>query len=106
GANGVASASFGSQNSYPRGIALQPDGKIVVVGQNPNSGMGDFGVVRFTTAGQPDATFCHGGEIDIAFFCAVHRAQAGAIPPGGGIIVGGSARNGSVGDVGLVRILP
>ncbi|HEY7375694.1 MAG TPA: Calx-beta domain-containing protein, partial [Polyangia bacterium] len=47
GSSGVASASFGAQNQYPRGMALQADGKIVVVGQNPNSGMGDFGVVRF-----------------------------------------------------------
>lgn len=57
---GLATVNFGV-NSYGRGLAIQPDGKIVVVG---NSESGAFAVARLDTAGVLDPAFGIGGIYD------------------------------------------
>jgi uncharacterized delta-60 repeat protein len=106
GSNGVAGAAFGPQTAGAGGLALQADGKIVVVGSTLNSGTGDFGVARFTADGQPDATFGTGGTMAIDFFGAYDAAQAVAIQADGRIVVGGSAIDGAHVGAALVRLLP
>jgi len=87
-------------------VGFQADGKIIIVGNTLNSGMGDFGVARFTADGQPDATFGTGGTMAIDFFGDYDAAQAVAIQPDGGIVVGGSAIDGARVGAALVRLLP
>ena len=63
---GNAGVAFGNSASavLARGIALQPDGKIVEVGPATTRDVlvEVFGVVRFNGNGTPDATFGAGGK--------------------------------------------
>lgn len=69
-------------------FALQPDGKIVVVG---NRQADDAIVVRrYTTAGIPDATFGDGGRV-VTDLPGVGHAEAVAVTASGEIVVAGSA---------------
>ena len=53
--------SKGSDIGY--GAALQPDGKIVVVGYANNSGKADWGIVRYGPKGRLDKTFGGDGKV-------------------------------------------
>jgi uncharacterized delta-60 repeat protein len=92
-ANGTLDSTFGTggkvtstaiKNIY--GVALQADGKFIVVG-----GFDDFAVARFNANGTPDATFGTGGFVntDIAGF--TDEARAVVIQPDGNIVVAGRA---------------
>jgi uncharacterized delta-60 repeat protein len=84
------------------GIALQADGKIVAAGP---AGV-DFGIARFTSDGQLDQTFQDDGKLLVDFFGAFDAATDVVIQPDGKIIAAGSARNGSGGGLGIVRVVP
>ena len=64
GHNGFSIIDFGV-NSYGRGLVIQPDGKIVVVG---NSDSATFAVARLDTAGVLDPAFGIGGVYDDGIF--------------------------------------
>lgn len=56
------------QNATYGGIAIQPDGKIVIAGYMVNSnGNYDFAAYRLNTDGSPDATFSGDGRVNIGF---------------------------------------
>jgi uncharacterized delta-60 repeat protein len=110
-ASGGLDSSFGNHGlatgpatgaPYPgsigRAVALQSDGKIVVVGSSGPSGGGGLLVERFGANGQPDGGFGHGGALnlldgDFADGFAV------AIQPDGKILAAGAAD--SLGSGGL-----
>lgn len=96
----VVTNSFGSSDEA-NAVALQPDGKIVVVGENGT----DFLVARYNTDGSLDFSFGTGGKVT-ADFGAEDTAYAIAIQPDGKILVIGSTANGSSGDFALVRYNP
>jgi uncharacterized delta-60 repeat protein len=50
---GLAEATVGSANA----VAIQPDGKIIVVGDNSNPSNVDFKVVRYNANGTLDTSF-------------------------------------------------
>ncbi|WP_276482177.1 hypothetical protein [Paraflavitalea pollutisoli] len=56
GVNGIVTTNIspGPSDDQAIGVALQPDGKIVLCG---NSWNGDFNLVRYDTLGVPDSTF-------------------------------------------------
>src|SRR4051794_25994624 len=71
-------------------VALQDDGKVVVVGSNG----GDFLIVRFNPDGVPDPTFNGGGAQKVDFALGggnIDAANGVAIQPDGKIVVVGSA---------------
>ncbi|MCC6356634.1 MAG: hypothetical protein IT577_22335 [Verrucomicrobiae bacterium] len=72
------------------GVALQPDGKIVVAG-NAENATDDFAVVRYTTAGALDTTFSTDGKVTTAVSNGHDWASGVAIQADGKIVVGGSA---------------
>jgi uncharacterized delta-60 repeat protein len=106
GTGGVVTTTFTTQDDYGRGVALQGDGKIVVIGQSSNLSKPDFAVARFTAAGTPDASFGTGGKLTVDFFGSGDDAQDVAIQADGKIVVSGTAANGTSLGVGLVRINP
>ena len=57
GDGGLVSTDFGGDRDCAYGVAIQPDGKIVVAGESRQNGSGDVGVVRYDTAGTPDSSF-------------------------------------------------
>jgi uncharacterized delta-60 repeat protein len=68
GGEGFVTTTVAETSDYLRAVAVQPDGKIVVAadstriparGTTPNV----FALVRYTSTGQPDATFGDGGTV-------------------------------------------
>ena len=87
----------GSPGDGARGVAIQGDGKIVVVGQTENDtglALVDIAVVRYTASGFPDITFgpASNGRITFAFDSSVRQndtADAVLIQPDGKIVTAG-----------------
>lgn len=96
GRGGTVSTKLASY-SYGRAIAIQPDGKIVVVG---NAAL-DFGIARYTAAGTLDRSFGDGGKVvtnigltkesDGSRYPSEDHAVAVAIQGDGKIVVAGSS---------------
>ena len=92
GHNGFSTINFGV-NSYGRGLVIQPDGKIVVVG---NSDSATFAVARLDTAGDLDPAFGIGGVYDDGTFVPLGDREAwdvGLLPNGWIVVVGSNHIN-------------
>jgi uncharacterized delta-60 repeat protein len=81
-----------------RDMALQADGKVVVVGTTEDGDNRNFGAVRFNADGTVDTTFGTGGRVVIDFggmgnLGREDIANAVAIQDDGKIIIGGSTRS-------------
>lgn len=67
GTGGVVTTNFGSPGAgvydTANAVALQPDGKIVVTGDD----QGAMGLVRYNADGSPDATFGTAGKVNLDF---------------------------------------
>ncbi len=74
-----------------RGVAIQPDGKIVVAGTSWTGQVrgSDFAVVRYNTDGSLDTTFGTGGKVTTDFNSSYDFANAVAIQQDGKIVVAG-----------------
>ena len=87
-------------------VAIQADGKIVLVGgvgpfgQNP-----DFGVIRLQSNGDFDGSFGSGGKATFDFFGFADHASSVVVQSNGMIVVGGSVTQ-TTGDIdfALLRI--
>src|SRR4029079_5087074 len=88
-------------------VALQSDGKIVMVGvaTGPDN-TDDFAAARLNADGSPDNTFGTGGLVRVPFATGANEmATAVSIQPDGKIIVAGSVELGSHGwDFGVIRL--
>lgn len=85
------------------GMALQPDGKIVLVGTSNSGSNNDFAVLRFTSEGTLDNTF-QGGMVITNIGYTTEEARAVAIQPDGKIVIGGSSKGaGNNSDFTLIR---
>ena len=60
--DGLAFVNFGG-NDAANAMALQPDGKIVLVGSTDAVGSGDFAVARLNADGTPDTSFSGDGKL-------------------------------------------
>ena len=104
-ANGQVDAGFGSGGEfritlgtgspcnveYSCGLALQPDGKILVAADSDMSGDEDFALVRLTHDGQPDSSFGAGGLVLTDFDGLSDTANDLAVQADGKIVVVGRA---------------
>ncbi|HEY2712728.1 MAG TPA: hypothetical protein VGI60_09465 [Chthoniobacterales bacterium] len=106
GAGGAVTTNFAGNNSddIAYAIALQRDGKLVVGGRTGEYPVFDFGVARYTSAGQLDQGFGVGGVVttdlgneELGYGIAVQRD--------GKILLSGGVFNGSTFDMGVVRYL-
>lgn len=103
GTGGIVKTQFGEKDASGNSMALQADGKFVVVGQissegNPDND--DFGVVRYLPTGEVDPAFGAvvtdvGGAQDIAWSVAVQ--------PDGKVVVAGQAASGGRNAIAVVR---
>jgi uncharacterized delta-60 repeat protein len=89
GSGGVVITSIDDSNDDANGIAVQADGKIVVVGDDSPGTGSSFFVVRYNTDGSLDTTF-GGTGIVTTYFGSVAGANSVAIQPDGKIVVAGS----------------
>ncbi|WP_158633322.1 hypothetical protein [Tautonia sociabilis] len=118
GASGVATIAFDlgfgdDVDDAARALAVQPDGRILVVGPVERSGgQLDFGVARLMADGSPDTSFGLLGRVVFGFDRGGSLAQlddiprAAAVQPDGRILVVGSVDDvNDENDVGVLRLL-
>jgi uncharacterized delta-60 repeat protein len=75
-----------------RAVTLQPDGRIVAVGEAKGATTGDFLIARYNADGSPDGSFGGGDGIELVPVGALgDQAEAVAIGPEGKIAVTGYA---------------
>ncbi|MDJ0770625.1 MAG: Ig-like domain-containing protein, partial [Ilumatobacter sp.] len=72
------------------GLALQPDGKLVVAGETSPPSERDAIVLRVTSAGALDASFGTGGVVDVDFGADVEQFNDVALRADGTIVVAGT----------------
>lgn len=92
-------------NDYAFGLAIQPDGKIMVSGWTGNSGSRDFGLIRLKSNGSPDITFSGDGKLSTDFG-GDDQGYALALQENGRIIAAGWTFNGVNKNFALARYLP
>lgn len=61
--DGILTTAIGSGTDEASGIAIQSDGKIVVVGHTNNVSNDDVAVVRYNSDGSLDSNFGTGGKV-------------------------------------------
>lgn len=90
--DGHAQLSFGGASEYATDIAVQANGRLVVVGVSDNQ----IAVARLTAAGALDTTFSGDGLLLKTIYSTRNEASAVAIQPDGKIVVAGSTWSYSV----------
>ena len=102
--DGSCDLSFGGdgevRTALAGGMAVQPDGKIVIVGGSDQ----DFAVGRFNRDGSPDVTFGWDGRATIDFGGADYGTSAAAIDDSGTILVAGWTQRDGHGDFAIARL--
>ena len=104
--DGMTTVSFGTDYQQASGVVIQPDGKIVVVGnvENFDTGAIDFAVVRYNTDGSLDNTFDGDGTLTTDFNNGGNDlARDVAIQSDGKIVVVGYTDDFIDGDIALAR---
>ncbi len=106
GAGGMVVVQIGGegQQSEPRAVAQQPDGKIVIVGTGQVNTQA-FIAVRLNIDGSLDASFGSGGVAIIPVGANLANANAVVVQPGDGkIIIAGKAQDGLQNNFVTVRL--
>jgi uncharacterized delta-60 repeat protein len=95
GTNGSVETTFGDQTAEARAVALQADGKIIVVGVSgagSYSELNDFALARYNSDGSLDQTFGTGGKVKTHFPGVDNTGSSAtsvALQPDGKLVVGG-----------------
>src|SRR6266516_259265 len=110
GGTGIVTTDIDSSSNYANAVALQTDGKIVVVGNafvNSFAGTSDIAVLRYKTDGSldtdPTTGFGGGTGIVTTNIGAFDNGFAVAVEPGGKIVVAGNADAGTGDRLALLR---
>ena len=104
GVGGRVTTPIGAGDDTARDLALQPDGKLVVVGSTWNGANFDFAVLRYATGGALDATFAAGGVQQVALGSGNDLGYGLALQSDGKIVATGWTHNGTDWDYGLARL--
>lgn len=105
---GATLTAGGLTDDYVRGIAVQADGRAIVVGHGVSTAASgtDFLLMRYLRDGGLDASFGSGGRVATAFGNGARsdEAQAVLVQPDGRILVAGASDQGTTGyDFALAR---
>lgn len=100
--DGKLTVDFDSQNDRAYGVAVQPDGKVIVAGYARIAGDDDFAMARFNTDGTYDASFGSGGKVTTSFSSGNEVAFTMLLQPDGKIILAGNMFNGTY-DFAMAR---
>ncbi len=103
--NGKVLTPIGGSEDEAFGVALQPDGKIVAVGQTFSGSKTDIAIARFNTDGTLDTAFDGDGRQIISPSVGDSLARSVAIQPDGRIVIAGTGNNGANIDIVLLRLL-
>ena len=91
GGDGIVRTSFGDDGAEAFDVALQADGRIVVVGYTGFRAAGDFALARYTKGGRLDATLSDDGKRRTDFGGGRDEARGLMIQANGRIVLAGSA---------------
>ncbi len=100
GTSGVTTTNIAGGSDQALSVAIQSDGKLVVVGNAEN---GDFNIVRYNADGSLDATFDTDGIATTDFNNAEDHATSVTIQSNGKIVVAGYVYDGGDYDFALAR---
>jgi uncharacterized delta-60 repeat protein len=105
---GLVTTDLSGTADDARAVALQSDGKIIVVGSSRVGTNDDFAIVRYLANGTLDTTFATAGKVTTDFGGFRDRALAVTILPDNRILVVGDAIMPSPGntDFGIARYTP
>jgi uncharacterized delta-60 repeat protein len=109
GGDGKVTTALGTLDDFGRSVAIQSDGKIVVVGTNRVSISTTatrllFGIVRYNSDGSLDTTFDVDGIVTVDIGDGNDNANSVAIQDDGKIVVSGSSINGSTTTYTTIRL--
>lgn len=96
--DGMVINPIGTGKDEGSALALQSDGKIILVGKSIVGANENFAVARYNTNGSLDVTFDTDGKVTTAFGTGDDNANALALQTDGKIIVAGNTDNGSNND--------
>ena len=88
--DGKQTSDFAGNQDYGNSLALQPDGKIVVVGQSGDGVTSDFAVARYLPDGELDTSFSDDGLLTTDFGGSDY-GNAVALQPDGKIVAAGGS---------------
>lgn len=103
GAAGLVTTDIASGQEEARAVAIQPDGKILVVGFTVQGAESSFALARYQANGSLDSSFGVGGIRTTNLPTTLHDLRAVAIQTDGKIVVAGSAFNGFQTNFALAR---
>ena len=106
GAGGKVSSPIGNSEDYGYGLALQPDGKLVLAGSSYVSPSYDFSVARYNANGSLDTSFNGTGKVTTPIGAGVDTAFDVVRQPDGKLVLAGYSHNGSNFDFALARYNP
>ncbi len=100
--DGKVTTAIGS-GDFAFSVAIQSDGKIVVVGSSNNGSDDDFALIRYNTDGSLDSSFALDGKVITVFGSSSDFGNSVAIQSDGKIVVAGSSNNGSNNEFAVAR---
>ena len=107
GTNGFTNYGIHSSTDIAWDLALQPDGKIIQVGQTYNFISTEYGVARLLANGAPDPTFGTNGRVSLPVEGTSNDyCRAVALLPDGKILIGGQYNLNADDDWALMRLTP
>jgi uncharacterized delta-60 repeat protein len=102
GDHGRVITGFGPAYEYAYGVAVQPNGRFVVVGRAAR-GTPDFCVARYLAGGHLDPSFSGDGVAYTDFFDGSDTARGVALQTNGKIVVAGEAEDHGLRRIALAR---
>jgi uncharacterized delta-60 repeat protein len=104
GGHGIRILRFGADYEFASDSAVQPNGRIVVVGRIRRKDNDQFGVVRLKPNGAYDQNFSKDGRVVVDFDRGSDTARSVVLQPNGRIVVAGDATDRGSRRIGVVRL--
>ncbi len=105
GTKGITLVDFSKSDDQAYGLALQPDGGIVLAGFTETKNGYDTALVRLTAEGKGDSKFGKSGKATLALVAKGDDAASSVVLlPDNKILVGGAAQVGQFNDAMLARV--
>jgi len=105
GTAGAMMADLFGEDESANAIAIQADGKIVLVGDRYKNNVSIFAIARFNPDGSLDPSFSFDGKLSTAIGTMNDVAHAVAIQGDGKIVVAGVSNTAAISDFALARYL-